>query len=803
MLLAAIQRVVGLAVRRPLAVLGVAALLSGAGALRMLRLPIESDLAALLPDSYLSVRTLRAVGERVGGFQTLQLLVQGPDFGAVERYAGDLADSLARSELVKLVEYRREQEFFEEHAFLYLELSQLEDIRDRIRRGTDAPGPRRSVFRDVLYGTIDERAERTVRVIDSLLEVQAGARGSGYFLSQDSTVLVLNVFPAGDNSNIAFARALYAEARRIVERSTPSVYHPELFVEYGGNFKNKLDEYDVLMGDVRSTAAIGLSAVLILLLAYFRRLSALVVIGVPLAMSLTWTFGLTELVIGELNTFTVFLFVILFGLGVDFGIHYLARYWELRDAGGSAADAVHGAAATTGRALVTTAGTTAAAFFSLTVADFRGFSQFGFIAGVGIVLALVATLTVAPALLVLGARWRAGVPTGAARDGPRALGPSRRSAAWILVPGLALAAVGVLGASRIEFQYDFSDLRANLPQSIDVKRKLSGIIRESNSPAVALVDGPADAAALERAVERLLTEDETPTVARFRSVRDLLPTDQEAKLAVIADIRSMLTRIGRADLDPAQRAQLNRFVALTEVEPVDVSDLPEQATRRFVDRDGRIGSFVYIYPRVALRDGRQAIAFAEDVGTIHADSGAVFHAANSSTVFADMLVLMRREGGRALATTLGAIVLLVALDQRRLRAAALVLLPLGVGLAWVAALMVLFGIKLNVFNIVAIPSIVGIGVDNGVHLYHRFRSEGPESLRRVLRNTGGAVVASSATTMVGFSGLLVAHHPGLNAVGGLAIMGIGAVMVAALVVLPAVLHLLGPRAVPPEPIATG
>ncbi len=101
--------------------------------------------------------------------------------------------------------------------------------------------------------------------------------------------------------------------------------------------------------------------------------------------------------------------------------------------------------------------------------------------------------------------------------------------------------------------------------------------------------------------------------------------------------------------------------------------------------------------------------------------------------------------------------------------------------------------KLNFYNMVAIPTVIGIGVDNGVHVYHRYRQEGPGSVRTVVRHTGSAVTLSSLTTMVGFSGLVLARHPGLNALGTLALLGIGATLVAALTVLPATLRLLEHR----------
>jgi uncharacterized protein len=83
-----------------------------------------------------------------------------------------------------------------------------------------------------------------------------------------------------------------------------------------------------------------------------------------------------------------------------------------------------------------------------------------------------------------------------------------------------------------------------------------------------------------------------------------------------------------------------------------------------------------------------------------------------------------------------------------------------------------------------------MGVDNGVHIYHRYREEGPNSLVLVLKRTGGAMFICTITTMVGFASLTMAQHPGLNSIGVLALLGLGACLLAALTILPALLQML-------------
>ena len=102
--------------------------------------------------------------------------------------------------------------------------------------------------------------------------------------------------------------------------------------------------------------------------------------------------------------------------------------------------------------------------------------------------------------------------------------------------------------------------------------------------------------------------------------------------------------------------------------------------------------------------------------------------------------------------------------------------------------MVLLDIKLNFFNMLALPTLIGMGVDDGVHMMHRYRELGPGSAWYVVRSTGSAVFLTSVTTSIGFGSLLYANHYGLNSLGLLSMVGIGAALLTTLVVLPAAMQ---------------
>ena len=142
------------------------------------------------------------------------------------------------------------------------------------------------------------------------------------------------------------------------------------------------------------------------------------------------------------------------------------------------------------------------------------------------------------------------------------------------------------------------------------------------------------------------------------------------------------------------------------------------------------------------------------------------------------------------------VALLLFLDYRWLPSTLLSLLPLSVGVVWMLGIMVLIGIDMNFFNVFVVTMIIGIGVDYGVHMVHRWREVGfgPEALRgerlvEALGETGKAIVLAAVSTSVGFGSLTLSHYPGLRSMGIVAILGAVATALVSITLLPALVAL--------------
>ena len=752
------------------------------------QLKIKADSADLLPDDYISVRELNRIKERVGGIGPLMVVITGDELTASIQFLNALADSLEESPLLSSVIRGRteEVEFLSRNRLLYMDLADLQDVQRRVHDKIELEKLKRS---PLYIGFDDEEDPLDMSDLEAKYN-HADLKGfeRDYYLTKEGNGVILRVYPTGVITDVKFTQRLLHDIRQTIDNIGPKRFHPSLDVTFSGSFKNASNQYNVVLQDLKSTALYAFLGVVLLISVYFRQVLSPLFIVLPLLMSLSWTFGLTWIVIGNLNQITVCLFAILFGLGIDFGIHIFARYREARRRGLSTEAALIETVCQTGSALTTTAVTTSVAFFSLLFSDFKGFSEFGFIVGAGIMFSLVAMLVVCPAFIVLVERLRLirlqqkSVPQHLVRRGRYPV-PHLTLFLGLLATGYSLYHLDELG-----FEYDFKQLRPDTQEETP-RGSLPDELKETRSPAIVLTENRQQAMAVVAEVKRVMAvRGDSSTIRSVKSVYSFLPDSQHQKLAIIVDLRQVLDE-NEDLLDEGDRTRADSLRGFLDVHELALEDLPEDLTKSFSSKEGKILSFVQINAAVPLRDGRNAIAFADEVKVIQAADGNTYYASSSHIIFAEMLELMLDDAVQAVALTLLVVSIVLLIDLRSVLSVTLVLTPLLTALAWVTGFMYVFDFKVNIYNIVAFPTIIGMGIDNAVHVFHRYREAGVGSLRLVLRTTGMALLATTLTTMVGFAGLVPAHHPALYWIGIVSLLGLGSCFVTAVTLLPALLQL--------------
>jgi len=812
-------------------VLAIAVLISGVGFYFSSGLSIDTDFSKLIPEDRPSVQALEKLRRTVGGESDVAVGIVSPSFEANKQFAEDLIPKAmnlkpknGNASYFTRVEYKREIQFLQNNALYFASDEELATVdtflQDQIEEAKLKANP--------FYVGLDDEESETDSVGQELEQVYARLVGKRYPISDDSTTMVVRFYPSSTNTNIGFIDNLYANLQGQVDALNPESYHPEMEVVLAGRLYRQLVEIQSIQKDVLNSFGSGAGAVLLFVVLYFlyksfrarcgatlnwrclpqelkRAPIMALIIGVPLVMSLLWTGGFAYLVFEELNLMTSTLGLVLFGLGIDFGIHFYGRYAEERAEGQTITEAAEVTFVSTGQAIAVGAFTTASALYVLTVADFKGFSEFGAIAGTGILFALVAMTVVMPALLAvferlawLDLRAAAGVPVP---TNGRHMG-RRYPAARPIVIGSVVAVIAALILSpRVGFQYDFGELAPDY-EEYDKRDRIVERYGESGgerrNPAYVVADSPEEVPEIVEAVKEEMREDTTNVVLAVESLQERFPladSSKQSKLERITEIRETITESKYLmDNGEPRSEEIGRLLRAAQTSvPITLDQVPDFLREKFTTKSGQIGNFVMIYPSRSLGDGRNSIAFKRAVGTVTTDSGKTYHAGSTSIVAAEMLIIMRNEAPWMVAATFVIVALLMFLNFRSVRWAALALVPLVIGVLWMLLAMEVFGLMLNFYNMIVLPAVVGIGNDAGVHLAHRYREEGVGSIWRVLRSTGEHVTMGSLTTMMGFGGLLLSFHPGLRSIGILAVAGIGATLLAAVVFLPALLQWLEDR----------
>lgn len=783
--------------RRPWVALGLVLLLSLGALSQAARLQLNPDLTSLLPPSFESVRGLELLKRRFGGVGYAVLVAEDAPPQALIRFAKELAPKLKALPEVEYVDYQRTNDFFEDRALYFLSQDDLQTVIERVE---DRAVWEKQRANPLLVDLEDN--EKPKLDFDDLINKYKAQYGQAlvgkknaetYYLDREKRMLAILVKPASLASDYSYSKKVIDELHGVVDKIDLKQYSPTLKVEFTGRYQKKLDQKGLMERDLSLSSAVALALVLIYLFLHFRRLAAVLLLVLPLMTGLLWTFGFAGLAIGELNILTGFVGAILLGLGVDHGIHLLSRYQSERAEGADSAAAVHTAFSNTGHAVLLAGITTLIGFAGLTVSEFRAFREFGIVTAAGTFFIVLADLLVLPALLGLAAKLSWSAPAGATGPltaGARALPRWAPAVFWLSTTAILL---GLPGAMHQRFDYDFAALEGTALRSYALDVEVNRLLGRSQTPVVMLTDTVADelpAAKALRARSKKLGKDST--ISFVLSISDLVPADQEDKQEQLAELKELLSGVDPDDLSKPDRDRFEKALRLAEQPPFTADELPIQLRRIFHPKAGeREGGVVLAFPSVKMSDGLGMLRLSKEVRGIPLPSGKTISASSETLVVADILQMIFTEAPVVIAATLCLVLLSMWVLLGRFSTALWCFLPSLITTVGTLAFSHWLDIPLNYVNIVIIPVLFGIAVDGGVHLVLRSQDLSDAA---GLAETARGILGATLTTALGFAALLLAHHPGLNSFGRLALLGLGVNVVATLLWLASLLWLRQIRA---------
>lgn len=654
---------------------------------------------------------------------------------------------------------------------------------------------------------------------------------SEYLLTKQGQLGFVLLRLAIDKNSDSFSRGSEAidALRSLIARTQAA--HPETKIGLTGLPIMEIDEMASSQTSMMWASVLSLFGVAVIFIAGFGGLRHAVIANVILLIGMAWSFGYVTLSVGHLNILSVTFTVTLIGIGIDYGVYYVARYLQFRGENKSCEDALLATSRGAGPAISTGAVTTAVAFLSAAFTSFRGVSELGIIASGGLLLCAAAELFLLPAAIILIDRSNWGLSL------PRPVPVDKWIAPLLKAPRLTLAVSAIatvllgFGLPSLWYDHNLLNMQAAGLESVELERRLLADCNQSVWYALSIADSRDELLARKEAFLKL------PSVERTEEIVSLLPTDDEVKQPIIrrvqqrllslperpplipvdkpeklgqaiGQLQEMLVRAGENGKAVRQFEQvrdllrrmplsdcyalisrlqqqmagdlLSRLYVLKTIsnpEPPKLADLPSSLTDRFVGHNGR--HLLKIYGRGNIWDNEALSRFVSDVRKVDPRvTGNPLQAHEAS-------LEMKHSYQQAALYALLVIVAVLYLDFRSLKHTALAALPLGIGILQMFGILGWLNIPLNPANLIALPLILGIGVDYGVHIVHEFReSRGPY---RMSPGTAVAVMVDSLTTLVGYGALMIASHQGLQSLGRVLTIGVTCCLFTSLVMLPAAL----------------
>jgi hypothetical protein len=371
----------------------------------------------------------------------------------------------------------------------------------------------------------------------------------------------------------------------------------------------------------------------------------------------------------------------------------------------------------------------------------------------------------------------------------------------IMADSLEDAERKVTALSRLPSVEKVDSILAVLPS--DQERKLA-LIRElrpllADTTIQDLNTETVDLAALRTTLGRLnakiMVRDEAPQTAGeekladdFREVQGLLDRflqrTQTLPAAAVHLALSAFQRELRHDLADQLAILQNNL----EAQPVTIADLPPELQARYVGKTGKFR--LLVLPKENVWEPLPLAKFVRDLQAVDTD------AIGAPVTNFEYMETIKAGYSKASVYAMSGIVFLTLLMFRGALSTCLALVPLLVGSVWTLGMMVFFGVQFNMANLLFLPLIIGIGIDNGVHIVHSYRATGKyegESIP-LARSTAKAIILAALTTIVGFGSLMISSHRGIYSLGLLVALGVGSVLIASLTTLPSLLAILGSAA---------
>ncbi len=834
---------------------------------------------------------------------SIVIVVQGKE-SRIKAFADDIAPKLlgplfiagkdAEPQVyVSRVDYKQEVDFIRNHGFMLMKESDLKNMKNVFQDAallplltnindsfekeyieTEASLSTREkedgayMFLDGIetwLGMVDHHISgENVDVSETHAAVDKLLTGDPYFISYDRKALILNVIPNFSMMDMELMIDGTDAVQEMVDEMLEK--YPDVSAGLTGSIPLGHDEMVYGMEGLEVTSIIAFIAIGALLFISFRMWVAPVLALTNLIVGVIWAAGVSSLLVPVISVMSMMFMVVLIGLGIDFSIHIISGFTEMRALGQSLDESMRNGLLKTGKGVMTGALTTASAFLALMIGDSRLMSEMGLLTGIGLLAIAITTFTLLPALLVIRERR---MEKQLIKKGVYEKRESK-DISFIMLGNMSnvlkerfsftiLGAVVLTGlltwsAFNITFDYNFMNIEPEGIPSITLQDTVLDKFDLSMDFAYLVAEGSADSRRLSdkaktyssvAVVEDLSLylpskEEQEKRIPHIEEIQYLISNAQSKPLKNAKDINKFKLEIerlemnviemqvlaflgrqdkvdqkcrllaGDPDKEPAETiftrlksildsqgatvlAGINSFqndysdyfkntvLNMSNINPIRLEKLPESILDRYSNRDRSLFLVTVLPAHNIWQDAKFLDRFTDDLEEIST------RATGFPPVFRALIDIIGRDGRNAALLTIVVVFFLLWVDFRHPGHALMAMIPLAAGMAWMVGIMALVGKQLDVVNVMGIPMILGIGIDDGVHIVHRWRREGFGSVKTVFSSTGKAILLTSLTTILAFGSLVFSIWRGYGSLGIALSIGVTTCFLTTVIILPGII----------------
>ncbi|MEW6057719.1 MAG: MMPL family transporter [Bdellovibrionota bacterium] len=714
------------------------------------KVPIRLSLADLLPENRQSVLDLKEVTKDVGGVGYFIVLI-GPVNEKPEQYLTSVNDAVKKLPDIRYSFYEKESYLLRNAALFLLPPQKFDELLKNAKViFTEGKKDAFDLGLDDEEESAQNKLENAKAFFKDLASSPAAKETERYFLSQDGKYAMLLAKPSFDSEDLEKSKELVANATLAIGKALPGGVPFKLV----GRYVDKVNDVAQIERDITKTSVFSLVAIFSVLIVGLGTVRGSLATVAAVTLALGWTTGFSYFAVGQINILTGFLLAILGGLGVEYGIHFIRRYYQERDSGLDHEPALHATFHHMSRALLSAALTSAGAFFILVFSDFRGFSELGKIAGFGVLAIYLVYVLCFPAMGKVLRRKRR------AKNLARLFGYFPFDSKWkvALVP---LAVVVGLGLMNARFEYDFERMHDLSKETMRLNHLVNELFGRSLTPAALLTQNKVQTSEVTR---WLKDPKHSSMVQEVISLHSLISDDMQSRYERLERFRASIRKASDSELSSKVGLDPKLVRGWVESKPQAKEDLPPQLREAF----GASGNIVLVYPKENL-DQADALRRFSNLLEESKRSFSGTRIGSDAKLFIEIFDHIVDDGRIVLVLFLIGAMGVLWLDFRNIRDAVSLVVQLVLGIVMLVALMGAVGVSFSILNVAMIPAVLAAGIDMGVHVRHR-EKEG-FSILSSARFVSQAVHLSVLTTILGFGSLFIAQAGILKGIAWVSVLG--------------------------------